>query len=122
MSEKQLLQKITLLHNPRCSKSRAALDALAAENREVEIVRYLENPLSEQEIRSILQKLQASSPRVMMRTKDDLYQQLDLDQATDDELINAMVKHPQLIERPIAIVGERAAIGRPWDNIAAILY
>ena len=112
---------LTFYHNPRCSKSRAALSLLQVRDVNTKVIDYQATPPNVAEIRNLLHKLGAHSPRAMMRTGDSLYAELNLAAADNETLIAAMAAHPQLIERPIAVVGERAAIGRPLENIEALL-
>lgn len=113
---------ITLYHNPRCSKSRDALALLEQHGKPFQVVEYLKNPLDEAAISALLRKLGLTA-REIMRHKEDEYQQLGLadPQLTEQQLIAALVSCPRLLERPIAVLGEKAAIGRPLANIAAIL-
>ncbi|WP_038034937.1 arsenate reductase (glutaredoxin) [Thermopetrobacter sp. TC1] len=114
---------VTIYHNPRCSKSRATLKLLQEKGIEPRIVKYLETPPSAEELREIVRLLGLSSPRELMRRKEKEYKELGLDDPTlsDDALIEAMVKHPRMIERPIVIANGKAAIGRPPENVLAIL-
>lgn len=112
---------VTLYHNPRCSKSRAAAEWLAAQGVAADIVRYLDQPLTAAELRALARKLGLTDVRGMMRTKDELYRSLNLDSADNETLIAAIAEHPALLERPIAVCGEKAAVGRPLENIAALL-
>lgn len=107
-------------HNPRCSKSRQGLALLQENGAEVEIVEYLKNPPAIVRIKEIA-KLLGVSPRDMMRTNEAIYKELGLAEAGDKELFEAMHQHSNLIERPIAIHGQRAAIGRPPENLLSIL-
>lgn len=113
---------ITLYHNPRCSKSRDALALLEQHGKPFQVVEYLKTPLDEDTLSTLLAKLGLTA-RQIMRDKEDEYQQLGLVEPslTEQQLISAIVKHPRLLERPIAVIGEKAAIGRPLANIAAIL-
>lgn len=118
---------VTIYHNPRCSKSRQTLQLLndnIAENNnyEIEIVEYLKQPPSHQQIGDILSMLQFS-PRQLMRTKETLYSEQKLAnlELTDSELIDAMVASPKLIERPIVVANGKAAIGRPPEQVLEIL-
>jgi arsenate reductase len=105
-------------HNPRCSKSREALALLEQHGMRPTIREYLKEPPSADEIRSVISKLRLSSARDLMRTKEEIYKELDLKSVTDeDALIQAMADNPKLIERPILIHGERAALGRPVEQI-----
>lgn len=112
---------ITIWHNPKCSKSREALKLLEAKGGDFAVVKYLEENPSRQEIGALLNKLGVSA-RELMRTKEDLYKELGLANETDEEkLIDALVDHPKLIERPILIEGERALIGRPVEKVIEFL-
>jgi len=114
--------KVKIYHNPRCSKSRETLQLLRNKGIEPEIVEYLKNPPSAEELDEILQKL-GIEPRDLMRQKEKPYDELDLfDKSLDRQtLIRAMVENPILIERPVVVIGDKAAIGRPPENILAIL-
>ena len=111
-----------LYHNPRCSKSRAALALLTEKNISFETVLYLENPLSSDEIKRISSLLNFTSARQLMRTGEAVYKELSLADIDDEQaLILAMSNNPKLIERPILVGKTKAAIGRPLENIIAIL-
>ncbi|MCP2041757.1 arsenate reductase [Neisseria sp. HSC-16F19] len=110
-----------LYHNPRCSKSRAALTLLQLRDIKTQIIDYQANPPSADTLRTLVRQLGIDSPRAMMRTKEALYAELNLSEADDEALIAAMAAHPKLIERPIAVIGDKAAIGRPLENIEALL-
>lgn len=113
---------LTLYHNPRCSKSRGALELLEARGLTANVVRYLETPPNADELRSLLAKL-GIPPRELLRSGEDEYKTLNLGDTSlsDEQLIAAMVAHPKLIERPILIVGDRAMIGRPPEKILELL-
>lgn len=112
---------VTIYHNPRCSKSRQTLELLSARGITPTIIEYLETPPDAGTLASILDKL-GLEPRDLMRKKESPYADLDLanEQRTTAELIAAMVDNPILIERPIVVAGDRAAIGRPPENVAAL--
>lgn len=110
-----------LYHNNRCSKSREALQFLQDKGLDFQVVNYLDTPLNETQLRQLVQKLGVDSPRAMMRVKDELYRNLDLAVADDDALFAALVRHPNLLERPILENGVQAAIGRPLENLLAVL-
>lgn len=112
---------VTLYHNPRCSKSRETLALLTAHGVEPEIVRYLESPPDRDTLQILLQKLGMASTRQLMRTKEDLYKALGLENASESELLDALAAHPALLERPIVINGDRARLGRPPEAVLAIL-
>lgn len=111
---------LTIYHNPRCSKSRQTLELIEQANAEVNIVEYLKNPLDQGTIEHLLKLLQLS-PKEMMRTKEVEFKEQNLQAASDAELIQAMVNTPKLIERPIVVKGEQACIGRPPENVLALL-
>lgn len=113
---------LTLYHNPRCSKSRAALALLEARGLQPQIIRYLETPPSSADLSAVLGKLGLSA-RELLRTGEDEYTQLGLanSQLSDASLLDAMQRHPKLIERPILIAGARAVIGRPPERVLEIL-
>lgn len=112
-----------LYHNSRCSKSRAALSLLESRGVGAETVHYLTSPPDLAALRDIFRKLGLDDVRGMMRVKDDLYKELGLDAPDigNDALLEAIAVHPALLERPILVGRERAAIGRPLANIEALL-
>jgi len=114
---------VLIYHNPRCTKSRQTLQLLEERNEDVQVVEYLKLTPGRMELRNIMKHLGFSSPREMMRTKEDVYNELNLADTSlsDDTLIDMMAKYPILIERPIVVNGTKAAIGRPPENVLAIL-
>jgi len=113
---------IILYHNPRCSKSRQTLQLIEEQGVTPTIVEYLKTPPTHQQLDSILRGLELE-PRGLMRTKEAEYKALGLDDEglTRDQLIEAMLTTPKLIERPILIAGDEIAIGRPPENVLTIL-
>lgn len=113
---------VTILHNPRCSKSRATLSLLREKGIEPKIVDYLETPPTAEEFKEILAKL-SMSPRDVIRKGEKIYKELELADTAlpDNALVTAMVGHPILIERPIVLNGDKAALGRPPENVLTIL-
>lgn len=113
---------LTLYHNPRCSKSRGALELLEARGLTPTVVRYLDTPLDPAQLRTLLSQLNISA-RQLLRTGEDEYKSLNLADSnlSDEHLIAAMAAHPKLIERPILVAGDKAAIGRPPEKILEIL-
>ena len=113
---------LTLYHNPRCSKSRGALELLEARGLAPTIVRYLETPPDAATLEQLLAKLGIGA-RQLLRTGEDEYKALDLANPAlnDAQLIKAMVEHPKLIERPILVAGDKAVIGRPPEKVLEIL-
>lgn len=114
------MNNITIYHNPRCSKSRQALAMLEAYNPTV--IEYLKTPLDNHQISEILRKLKVE-PRQAMRRNESIYKELNLDDESFDQnlLIEAIVKHPILLQRPIVILGEHAIIARPAEKLKEIL-
>ncbi|HHJ38955.1 MAG: arsenate reductase [Methylothermaceae bacteria B42] len=114
--------EVVIYHNPRCSKSRATLQLLQEKGIEPEIIEYLKTPPSKEELEAILNKL-GMEPRDLMRKKEKVYKEKGLDNPdlTRDQLIQAMIENPILIERPIVLVGDKAALGRPPENVLEIL-
>lgn len=113
---------LTLYHNPRCSKSRGALELLEARGLTPTVVRYLETPLNAEQLHGLLGKLGISA-RQLLRTGEDEYKSLNLADAnlSEEQLIAAIAAHPKLMERPILEVGDQAVIGRPPENVLEIL-
>ena len=113
---------IRLLHNPRCSKSREALALLRAHGVEPEVVEYLKQPLSAAEIDRLLTVL-GMEPRQLIRRGEAVYKELGLDDPglSRAALIKAMANQPILIERPVAMRGERAVLGRPPEKVLELL-
>lgn len=113
---------VVIYHNPRCAKSREALKLLQERGIQPRIVKYLETPPDRETLRWILERL-GMKPRELMRRKEKLYKELGLDDPnlSDDALIDAMVANPRLIERPIVVVGDRVALGRPPERVLDVL-
>lgn len=114
---------ITLYHNPNCSKSRQTLQLLQERNLQVNIVEYLQAPPSKEMLEQVLSQLNME-PRELMRKNESVYKELNLadPSLSHDDLVNAMLQNPILIERPIVIVdNKKAAIGRPPENILQII-
>ncbi len=115
------MANVTIWHNPRCGKSRDAAKLLEEKGIDADVVKYLETPPSKKELKAVL-KMLGISARELMRTKEDIYKELNLKEESDEEkLIDAMVENPKLIERPVVIKDGKAAIGRPLENIIDIL-
>lgn len=112
------MRRITLYHNPRCSKSRAALALLEERGLDVELIKYLKTPPDAARLHRLAGRLKLPV-REMMRRNEDIYRELGLDDpALDDAaLLRAIAEHPILLQRPIAVCGEQAVIGRPPENV-----
>ena len=107
---------ITIYHNPRCSKSREAFGIVkefaASNNVPLEVVEYLSAPLQREQLQALWKTL-GGEVRGMMRSNEDEYAALTLSEAGDDALINAIVAHPKLLQRPIVVYRGKAIIARP---------
>jgi arsenate reductase (glutaredoxin) len=116
------MSEFTLYHNPRCSKSRQSLQLLEAHGIQPRIVLYLENPPSKAQLQGLLNKLGIGA-RALLRSGEAEYKEQHLadPQLSDAALIEAMCACPKLIERPIAVRGDRAVIGRPPENVLELL-
>lgn len=112
----------TIYHNPRCSKSRQTLAIIEDKGITPEIVLYLETPPDASTIKDLLSKLGLSA-RDIMRKGEDLYKENNLgdESLSEDALIDAMVKFPKVIERPIVVANGKAVLGRPPENVLDIL-
>jgi len=113
---------ITIYHNPRCSKSRQTLALLQERGIETDVVDYLQTPPDSKMLKSLLSKLNLSA-RQLMRTKEAAYKDAGLadTELSEAALIKAMIEQPILIERPIVVNGDKSVIGRPPENVLAIL-
>jgi len=117
-----LFMSVTIYHNPRCSKSRETLNLLQSKNIEPSVVEYLKTPLSHEQISILVSQLGFNSARDLMRTKEEQYKALNLkDENSESVLIDAMVENPKLIERPIVVNNNKAALGRPPENVLSVL-
>ncbi|MCC6301842.1 MAG: arsenate reductase (glutaredoxin) [Gammaproteobacteria bacterium] len=113
---------VTIYHNPRCSKSRQALELLHEHGIEPTIVEYLKNPPGQKDLKVLLDRLEME-PRDLMRKQEAAYRENRLDDPglTRDQLIAALTEHPILLERPIVVTDEAAVVGRPPEKILDIL-
>jgi len=112
---------IKIYHNPRCSKSREGICELDEMNQPYEVIKYLENPITKAELESILKKLNYK-PIELVRVKESIWiENYKGKNLSDDEIIEAMVQNPKLIERPIIINGNKAVVARPKEKIKEIL-
>ena len=114
--------KVQILHNPRCSKSRQTKEILENQGVDASVVEYLKTPPTKAQLEEILGML-GLEPRELMRKNESAYKDNNLgdDSLTREQLIQAMVDNPILIERPIVIKGNKAAIGRPPEKVLEIL-
>ena len=116
------MAKVQIYHNPRCSKSRAALELLRERGIEPEIVNYLDNPLNEKTLHTLVEKLGVESMK-LLRTNESEFEQTGYDAATLTDLlvIECILRFPKLMQRPVVVNGDTAAIGRPPEKILEIL-
>jgi arsenate reductase len=116
------MSNITIYHNPRCSKSRQTLAILEEHNIQPEIVLYLEDTPSKQKLQELLKQL-GKKPRDILRKSEDAYKEMGLSDTSlsDDDLLNAMLSEPKLIERPIVVSGSKAVLGRPPENVLELI-
>ena len=119
LKKKLIIMK--LYHNPRCSKSRQGLSILREKGLDFEIVEYLKNPLTKKELSNIIKKLKIE-PIDLVRKNEKIWKENYKDQKLDNELVlEALIKNPKLIERPIFVNGNLAVIGRPPENLFSII-
>ncbi|MFB9885619.1 arsenate reductase (glutaredoxin) [Balneatrix alpica] len=113
---------VTILHNPRCSKSRETLALLEARGESIQVCKYLEETPSRAQLQDILRMLGLSA-RQLLRTSEEEYKTLNLadPNLSDEAIIDAMLSHPRLIQRPIVIKDGKARIGRPPEQVLEIL-
>lgn len=112
---------IKIYHNNRCSKSRCGLELLENSGKEFEIVKYLEDIPTIEELTSIIKKLQINPIDLVRKNEAIWKEKFKGKEISDKEIIAAMTQHPKLIERPIVVNGNKAAIGRPLENISSII-
>lgn len=116
------MTRATIWHNPRCSKSRETKKLLEEHGVELEVRLYLEDPPSKALLKKTLKQL-GMKPRDLLRTKEAAYAEAGLSDKSlsDERVLDAMIGHPVLIERPVVIVGDKAVLGRPPENVLALL-
>ena len=112
---------IRVYYNPRCSKCRRARDLLDERGADYELIEYLDRPPTRAELEDLLVKLGSDDPRTLIRTKEAAYATLGLADADRDRLLEALVAHPQLLERPIVVSGARAVVARPPEELLGLL-
>ena len=112
---------IKIYHNPRCGTSRKGLAILENSKKDYEIIRYMDKALSVSELKKLVQLL-GISPIELVRTKESIWKESYKNKnLSDEDILQAMIDHPKLIERPIVVNGPKAVIGRPVEKIDAIL-
>ena len=110
------MNTITIIRNPRCSKSRETLQIIESRGYQARIIDYLNGELTKELLEDIIKKLNVH-PREILRTKEDEYKTLNIDFNNADEVIKAILKHPKILERPIVVKGNHVVIGRPPENV-----
>jgi len=111
----------SLYYNPACSKCRTADALLKEKGVQADVVRYLDSPPTVDQLRELMKLLGIDDPRVMMRTGEPAYAELDLANASGDRLLEAITQKPILLERPIFVRGDRAVIARPAERVLELL-
>lgn len=112
---------IKIYHNPRCSKSRQGLEIVENSGKEFEIVKYLDNIPSKEELSDIIKKLNISPIQLVRKNEKIWKEEFKGKELSDEEIVKAMVENPKLIERPIVINDNKAVIGRPPESISDII-
>ncbi len=112
---------IKIYHNPRCRKSREGLEMIERSGKQFEVVKYLEDVPTEQELRHVLRLLDITAEQLVRKNETIWKEQYRGKLLSEEDIIQAMLAHPKLIERPIVIKGNHAVIGRPTENIQALL-
>lgn len=115
------MSEFTIFHNPRCSKSRQTLQLLQANGIEPEIVEYLNEAMDKKQLESVFSAL-GKRPKDVLRSKEDEYKALNIDFDNDEAVIEAIIAHPKILERPIVVKDNKEAVlGRPPENIFELL-
>jgi arsenate reductase (glutaredoxin) len=107
--------------NPSCSKCRTALSILEEHGVQAETILYLDEPPTVADLRALMRLLAIDDPRLLMRTSEPVYAELALEQVAGDALLEAITRHPILLERPIFVVGDRAVVARPPERVLELL-
>ena len=116
------MSEVTIYHNPRCAKSRQTLQLLQQHGVAPKVHLYLQDTLSASAIKTLLHQLGFASARELVRSKEPLFTELGLQHnSSEEQFIAAMAAHPQLIERPIVVRGQRAKLGRPPEAVLELL-
>ena len=117
-----LMAELTVLHNPRCSTSRHAMETLAATGTDADVIQYLKEPLDRQQLLSLIAKLE--DPPADLVRKDSFFAEMGLaaqDYATSEQVVDLLITHPRLMQRPVLVRGDRAIIGRPKARVLEFL-
>ncbi|MCO4753798.1 MAG: arsenate reductase (glutaredoxin) [Bacteriovoracaceae bacterium] len=112
--------EFTIIHNPRCSKSRQTMELLNSKGISPKVIEYLKDGIDGQFLKSTVTAL-GKRPKDIIRTKEEEFKALELDLENDQDVIDAIVAHPKILERPIVIKGKKAVVGRPPENVLDLL-
>lgn len=115
------MSSITIYHNPRCSKSRAACELIAGRGLEAEVIDYLATPPTRDELRGLLKKLGMKPAELVRRGEAAFKENYEGRELSDEQWVDALIAHPILIERPIVVRGDQAVIGRPTEKVLELL-
>jgi len=110
-----------IYHNPRCRKSRETLQIIQDSGTEVEIIKYLEDVPSEEELTDLIKKLNITAERLIRKSEKIFKDQFRGENLAEEEWIKIMIANPKLIERPIVVKGDKAVLGRPPENVLALM-
>ena len=113
-------EKLTVYEKPTCSTCRNLAMLLQEKGYAFERINYFIDPIGREKLQELLRKMNAG-PRAIMRTKEPKYRELQLEDATDEQLIDALVTYPELVQRPIVEKGDRAVLARPPENVLPLL-
>ena len=115
------MESLKIYHNNRCSKSRGCYNLLEEKGVDFETVEYLKNPLNKKELTELLKKLNIPATELIRKGEADFKENFKGKELSEDQWIDAMVKYPKLIERPIVVKGNKAVIGRPIEKVKDLI-
>lgn len=115
------MNKVSIYHNPQCTKSRQALEEIKKSHYDIEVIEYLKNPLSKKEIKELLGKLNMEITEIIRKEEAVYKEKFKGSDFTDEEWLEILETNPKLIQRPIVVLGEKATIGRPTENVIELL-
>lgn len=116
-----IMNKVTIFHNPQCTKSRQALEEIKKSHYDIEVIEYLKNPLSQKEIKELLGKLNMEVTEIIRKEEAVYKEKFKGTDFTNEEWLGILESNPKLIQRPIVVLGEKATIGRPTENVIELL-
>jgi arsenate reductase (glutaredoxin) len=115
------MNKVSIYHNPQCTKSRQALEEIKKSHYDFEVIEYLKKPLSQKEIKDLLGKLNMEVTEIIRKEEAIYKEKFKGSDFTNEEWLEILETNPKLIQRPIVVLGEKAAIGRPLENVIQLL-